>query len=337
MNLQNLRDELTTRAAAVDDRPADLLPGISTKIRRTRRRRVAGAVVAATAAVVLAVTVVPGVLTTSAPDPSQRTPSAGYTLPAQSLGGALLKGHVGERGQTHLEFEWIPTTKGIAISAVCLTRTDLRAWVRINDYTLRMGPCSDEGAEAHGIAGESAVWADAPLGQPAKVTVDLIDLSGKTVQDPQQQLALGIYTEPGGPMPKVSSARAGDHTKGGLIIRGTVGKQTLLAAAIGDRGQAEVVATFTSTGGPVAIRLRSTANGYTYGAPYRIQLRFSDGTELSRRPGGGYQADVKPNATITPKVPAGQEVTVTALLTDSTGRPATEPKGTIGLGVYDAR
>ncbi|MGY4767016.1 hypothetical protein ACXC9Q_08870 [Kribbella sp. CWNU-51] len=76
----------------------------------------------------------------------------------------------------------------------------------------------------------------------------------------------------------------------------------------------------------------STENGAL--TAREIQLRLSDGTVISRRPSGGYQAGSDPSATITPAVPKGQPVTVTATLVDGTNRPTTEPRGTIGVGVY---
>ena len=339
MNLQNLRDELTTRAATADDRPADLLPGVRTKIRRTRRRRMIAAASAAAAAVAISVAVLPGALSTSTPEPADRTQHLQNALPIPGTfpGHTLLRGASGEPGRTHLEFEWVPTTKGVAFAPICRIATTYQVWVRINGYTVVAGPCPPLGTTSPlGIAGESGVWADAPLGQPAKVTMDLVATpSGRPApDDPAQQIALGIYAERGGPIPDVVPAQPGDHVKNDLIIRRKVGPQTLLAATIGDRGQAQVTTTFTSTGGPVALRLLSTTNGYKYSMPYRIQLRLSDGTVISRRPPGGYQAGADPSATITPAVPKGQPVTVTAILVDNTNRPTTEPKGTIGVGVY---
>jgi hypothetical protein len=335
MNLQTLRDELTTRAATIDDHPADLLPGIHTKIRRTRRRRLIAAAGAAAAAVALCVGVLPGALSTSTPDPADRTPR--LPVPSAFPGNTLLRGSSGEAGRTHLEFDWTPTTKGVAFALICRVPTKDPAWVRINGYTVLSGPCSSPGtSQPFGIAGDSAAWIDAPLGQPAKVTMDLVVApSGQPApDDPAQQIALGIYAERGGPIPAVVPAQPGDHVKNGLIIRRKVGPQTLLAAAIGDRGQAQVTTTFTSTGGAVVLRLLSTANGYSYPRPYRIQLRLSDGTVVSRLPRGGYQAGADPSATITPAVPKGQPVTVTATLVVGADRPATEPNGTIGVGVY---
>ncbi len=339
MNLQNLRDELTARAGTVDDHPTDLLPGIRTKIRRTRRRRVIAAASAAAAAVAISVAVLPGVLSTSTPEPADRTQHLRNDLPVPSTfpGNTLLRGSSGEAGQTHLEFDWAPTTKGVAFAPICRIATTYKVWVRINGYTVLVGTCPPPGTTYPlGIAGGSGVWADAPLGQPAKVTMDLVVApSGRPApDDPAQQIALGIYAERGGPIPAVVPAQPGDHVKNNLIIRRKVGPQTLLAATIGDRGQAQVTTTFVSTGGPVALRLLSTTNGYTYSAPYRIQLRLSDGTVISRRPPGGYQAGPDISATITPTVPKGQPVTVAATLVDGTNRPTTEPRGTIGVGVY---
>ncbi|WP_329482301.1 hypothetical protein OG555_08745 [Kribbella sp. NBC_01484] len=341
MNLQNLRDELTMRAATADDRPADLLPGVRTKIRRTRRRRLIAAATAAAAAVAISVAVLPGALSTSTPEPTDRTQHLQNDLPIPGAfpGNTLLRSASGEPGRTHLEFDWAATTKGVAFAPICRIATKDQVWVRINGYTVLAGSCPPPGTTYPlSIAGETGVWADAPapLGQPAKVTMDLVaPPSGPPApDDPAQQIGLGIYAERGGPFPAVVPAQPGDYVKNELIIRRKVGPQTLLAATIGDRGQAQVTTTFTSTGGPVALRLLSTTNGYKFGAPYRIQLRLSDGTVISRRPLGGYQAGPDPSATLTPAVPKGQPVTVTATLVYGTNGPTTEPRGTIGVGVY---
>ena len=56
MNLTDLREELTARAAESDEHPSDLLAGVHRKIIRTKRRRVAGVLVGTAAVAALSET-----------------------------------------------------------------------------------------------------------------------------------------------------------------------------------------------------------------------------------------------------------------------------------------
>ncbi|MEU4286919.1 hypothetical protein AB0E63_01755 [Kribbella sp. NPDC026596] len=341
MNLQDLRDELTTRATTTDERPTDLLPGIKTKIRRIRRRRVVTATGMAAAAVALAVTIVPGALTNSSPEPAEPTPYTqnGFTVPGRLNAGPLLKGWVGTLGESRVEFDWTPTTKAINFVGLCRVSSEALIWVRVNGFTVDHRPCTSEPAPiTNGLTSESALWADAPVGRPAKVTLDLLSLQGRPLHDAAQQLAVGIYSDetqygsaPWGP------TQPDDYVRDGLRFRQRVGLQTRLAATIGDRGAMQVGTSFVAPSRSVVVQTLGTPEDYVVNdVEYRIQVRLSDGNSVNGYPAIGDQGQLDTSQPIQLSVPAGRRVQVTARLVDKFGTAVSVPRARIGVAIYDS-
>ncbi|MGW6281039.1 hypothetical protein [Kribbella sp. NPDC055071] len=340
MNLQNLRDELTTRAADTDNRPTDLLPGIRRKVRRTRQRRFAAAAGTAVVAVALAATILPGTLTNSSPAEPPSYTQNGYSLPGELNGDPLLKGWVGQAGENHVEFDWTPTTKQIQFDGHCTRDTDATIWVRVNGFTVASRPCQkDIPIQPSGVSFETALWADAPLDKPAKVTLDLVTFEGKPIQDTAQQLAVGIYSAKHRGLEQVQAPdRAGDYVRDGLRFRKVVGDQTRLGAVIGDRGVNEVSTTFVPRSHAVVVQTLGTAEDYLLQYPngeYRVQVRFGDGSAVNGYLGYGDQAQADSADAMQLTAPVGKPLTVTARLVDNKGRPVSVPKSRIGVGIYD--
>ncbi|MEV6891335.1 MULTISPECIES: hypothetical protein [Kribbella] len=347
MNLQDLRDELSTRAADADRHQGDLLPGVRHKIRRTKQRRTVTALGAAAAAVALAITVVPGVLSPSQPDPA-RTPSYtqnGFTLPGVSDGQPLVKGWAGKVGENHVEFTWTPTSKDVKFIAYCKQDADAAAWVRVNGHDVSHNFCQDDGhPNNYSLPAVTALWADAPIGKPAKVTVDLFTTDGRPLADAKQQLGVGIYTDKsGGTGGKPSGpAKPDDYASNGLRFRQQVGYQTRLGAVIGNRGQKEVATSVVPKSRSVVVQVVSTQDDYVVPwaalrTEYRVQVRFGDGTVVNcdSAYGDELQRDLSSQLQLT--APPGRPVAVTARLVDKDGHEVPmSAKARIGVAVYDA-
>ncbi|MGZ0150748.1 hypothetical protein ACXJJ3_27060 [Kribbella sp. WER1] len=345
MNLQDLRDELHARAADSDRRQSDLLPGVHRKIRRTKQGRIVATAGAAAAAIALAVTVVPGVLATSRPDPA-RTPSYtqnGFTLPGVSDGQPLLKGWTGTTGESHVEFSWTPTSKAVKFVAYCKQDAEGRVWVRVNGFTVNTNYCRDLGHPiVNSLAADTMLWADAPIGKPAKVTLDLYGSDGKPLQDARQQLGVGIYTDPsGGTGGKASGpAKPDDFARDGLWFRHQVGPQTRLGAVIGNRGQDTVATSFVPKSRSVVVQVIGTQEDYAVpgrATEYRVQVRLGDGTVVNCYPGSGDQSQQDSAVHLQLTAPPGRPVAVTARLVDKDGRTVPmSPRARVGVAVYDA-
>ncbi|HEY3556325.1 MAG TPA: hypothetical protein VGL05_02610 [Kribbella sp.] len=339
MNLQDLRDELSTRAADADQHPADLFPGVQQKIRRTKRRRTV-TVLGAAAAVALAATIVPGALSSSEPDPA-RTPSYtqnGFTLPGDLDGDALLKGWVGEAGANHVEFDWTPTTKHVRFDGRCKSDSEAMLWVRVNGFTVDSRPCAKDNGPIQnaGVSDESALWADAPIGKTAKVTLDLVSLNGRPAQDTKQQLAVGIYNYQSPRSSAWGPSRPGDYVRDGLRFRQQAGTADRLAAVIGDRGVNEVTTSFVPTSHSVVVQTLGTPDDYVLNPPeYRIQVRFGDGSSVNGYSGYGDESQQNSAAALQLTAPVGQRVTVTARLVNANGKEVSVPKARIGVAIYD--
>jgi hypothetical protein len=340
MNLQNLRDELTSRAATTDDHPADLLPGIRRKVRRTRQRRIIAAAGTAVVAVALAATILPGTLTNSSPAEPPSYTQNGFSLPGELDGDPLLKGWAGQVGENHVEFDWTPTRKDIQFDGHCKTDSDATIWVRVNGFTVASRPCQqDLPIQPTGVPVESALWADAPIGKPAKVTLDLVTYEGRPLQEANQQLAVGVYSdEHGGAKQPWRPDQPGDYVRDGLRFRKQIGTQTQLAAVIGDRSASEVSTSFVPRSHSVVVQTLGTAEDYLLQYPngeYRVQVRFGDGSAVNGYLGYGDEAQADSAAAMQLTAPVGKPLTVAARLVDKNGKPVSVPKARIGVAIYD--
>lgn len=348
MNLQDLRDELSTRATDADQHQSDLLPGVRRKVRRTKQRRIVAATGAAAAAVAFAIAVVPGVLTNSEPDPA-RTPTYtqnGFTLPGVSDGQPLVKGWAGKTGENHVEFTWTPTSKDVKFIAYCKQDAQQTAWIRVNGFNVTNTLCTADGhPNDNSLPAATALWDDAPIGRPAKVTMDLVDLDGKPLKDAKQQLGLGIYVDKSGGYgnDKDGPPRPDDYASDGLRFRQHVGlQQTRLGAVIGDRGQKQVATSFVPKSRSVVVQVIATQDDYVQSwqalrPEYRVEVRFGDGTVVNSNTvyGDKLQQDLSEPMQLT--APPGQRVAVNARLVDQNDHEVTmSPKARVGVAVYDA-
>ncbi|MFF0265209.1 hypothetical protein [Kribbella sp. NPDC004536] len=346
MNLRDLRDELSTRAADADQHQNDLLPGVRHKIRRTKQRRIVAATGAAAVAVALAITVVPGVLTNSERDPARTPPYTqnGFTVPGVSDGQPLVKGWAGKAGEHHVEFTWTPTSKNVKFLAYCKQNAEALVWIRVNGFTVDTSYCTDDPRPVNNsVRADTTLWADAPIGKPAKVTLDLYTIDGKPLADAKQQLGAGIYTDPSGGVGSKPSgpARPDDYSRDGLRFRQRVGAQTRLGAVIGDRGQEQVAGSFVPKSRSVVVQVVGTQDDYVLpgtpnGTEYRVQVRFGDGTVVNCYPGSGDLSQQEVAEPVQLTAPPGQQLGVTARLVDKDGRTVPmPPKARIGVAVYD--
>jgi hypothetical protein len=354
MNLTDLREELTARAAESDEHPSDLLVGVHRKIVRAKRRRVAGVLVGTAVVAALAIGVLPGLTDTSTPDPAV-TPTVpadytkdGLTLHGQVGSDLLEKAWIGRPGQDRLEFVWTPTRTEISLYTFCrssgLVMTSVR--VQLNGHRATEQACndaSDSPDPANGIAlrADSSVWLDAPVGKPARVTVTLVDAQGRELNDPATQLALGIYDtgkhQPDGPPTQTPPTSAEDYVKDGIRYRAKVGGDSLAAAVIGSPGQASLKLKFTATGARISLRNFCTANDDLYGNPqYQVAVNLSSGVEEKMSSCDSQSTDAGGVGQLTISVPGmvGRVVEATVTLRDGRGRPVSMPGVRIGLGIY---
>jgi hypothetical protein len=353
MNLTDLREELTARAAESDEEPSDLLAGVRRKITRTKRRRLAGVLVGTAAVAALAIGVLPGLTDTSTPDPAVTpTVPADYTKDGLTLHGAmgsdlLAKGWIGSPGQNRLEFTWTPTRTKISLYTFCRSSALVMRSVRVqlNGHHASEQVCNDTGDSpepANGVAlrADSGLWLDAPVGKPARVTVSLVDAQGRELNDPATQLALGIYDtgehQPDGPPTQAPPTSAEDYVKDGIRYRAKVGGDSLAAAMIGDPGQASVKLKFTATGAKISLRSFCTANDDQYGNPqYQVAVNLSNGLEeMITCSSESTDAGGHGGLSISDPSKVGQVVEVTVTLRDGRGRPVSRPGVRIGLGIY---
>ncbi|MGW6198661.1 hypothetical protein ACWF0M_21110 [Kribbella sp. NPDC055110] len=352
MNLQDLRDELTARAASADQHSGDLLPGVQHKIHRTKQRRAFAAlgVVAVIAAV--AASLVPTLRPTPPADnPPEDYTRDGLTVPGTVGSDKLLKAWIGDRGQSSLSFSWTPTTDSIAFHSNCETTGSGMYAVRyrINGWIVGVGGC-DTGPDAWTIESpatarpDDALWLSAPVGKAVQVTAEVFDMDTKRPGAENARISLGIYsTSPNPPTGNGAPARippvdAGAYQKDGVVYRKTVGGDTLAAAKVADPGRLEVRFSFTATGAKLALRPFCTANAGSDGEnpPYTVEMRIGPGQPF-KATCAAYSIDAAKGGglTIASPVPAGQRVDVVAkvLSTDPhlVGMP---PDVRLGLGIY---
>jgi hypothetical protein len=354
MNLTDLREELTDRAAESDEHPSDLLAGVHRKIIRTKRRRVAGVLVGAAAVAALAIGVLPGQTDTSTPDPAvTRTVPADYTKDGLTLHGAvgsdlLAKGWIGRPGENRLEFVWTPTRTEISLYTFCRSSEWGMASVRVevNGNHATEQACNDtddspDPAKGEALQADSSIWLDAPVGKPARVTFSLIDAQGRELNDPTAQLALGIYDtgehQPDGPPTQTPPTSAEDYVKDGIRYRAKVGGDSLAAAVIGSPGQTSVKLKFTATGGKISLRNFCTANNdQGSNSQYQVAVNLSRVEDTSSCNSQSTDAGGGGGLTISVPVMVGQVVEATVTLRDGRGRPVSRPGVRIGLGIYQA-
>ncbi len=350
MNLQDLRDELATRAASADQHPGDLLPGVQQKIRRTKQRRAFSAlgVVAVLAAV--AATLVP----TLRPTPPADTPPEDYTRDGLTVPGTvgsdkLLKAWIGDRGQSSLTFAWTPTTNSIAFHAACQATGMSAIRFRINGWYVADASCGT-GPEAWAMASgvtltpDSALWLGSPVGKPAEVSAELIDLESRRPVGADGRIWFGIYSTPSDPPSsngapaRIAPVDAGAYQKDGVVYRKTVGGDTLAAAKVADPGRNEVRFSFTATGAKLVLHGFCTANADSDSEkpPFTVEMRVGPGQPFkSTCEASSTDAVIGSSLTIASPVPAGQRVDVVAqVVPASDARPPMPPDVRLGLGVY---
>jgi hypothetical protein len=352
MNLQELRDELTTRAATADERPSDLLPGVKHKIHRTRQRRVATALGAVVALAVVAIGVVPS-LRASTPKPAQNPPPNysrdGITVPGTIDSDKLLKAWIGDRGQEKLSFSWTPTTNSVSISATCSGdgngMKSIR--IRIGDWRVTEAGCvgTDEGWSSNLIKlyPDAAFWLDNPVGKPLQVSAEMVDLQTREPGAQNARIALGIYSTDrtdrdsgsGAPSRLVPPGPA-DHTENGVTYRARVGGDTLAGASVAAPGVTETRFSFTAAGKPLVLHAFCTANRTSDTNPYQVSMQFGASTPyLSTCDGSSADATLRSSLTVPSPVPAGQRVEVVARIIPSRkGVPSVPAGSRLGLGVY---
>ncbi|MGW7679505.1 hypothetical protein ACWGID_02110 [Kribbella sp. NPDC054772] len=351
MNLQDLRDELSTRAT--DQRPVDVLPGVQQRIRRTKQRRTAGAlgVVAVLAAV--AVGLVPTLRSTQtapADDSPQDYTRDGLTVPGTVGSDKLLKAWIGDRGQDSAAFSWTPTTNSLTVHANCTTdggeyaiRFKINGWY-VGDASCLSGPDSWTFGSSVSLLPDSPFWLTSPVGKPAQVSADLIDLATRKVVTPHARIAFGLYSTPAmAPAANGAPTRwpvggPEDYTKDGVVYRHQIGGDTLAAATVADPGRNEVRFSFTSTGRPLVLHDFCTANAGSDGQdqPYSVSIRVGPGApHQSTCEANSTDAGAGSSLTVATPVPAGQQVDVVAQVVQAKPNgPAVPPDVRLGLGVY---
>ena len=351
MNLQDLRDELATRATIADEHPADLLPGVKNKIRATRRRRTFTALGVAAVIAAIGAGLVPSLRSTP-PDPADDTPHDysrnGMTVPGTVGDDKLLKAWIGDRGQDELSFTWTPQTTSVTLRADCSAdgglygvRFKINGWY-VGDAGCDGGPGTwNLGASAE-IRPDDALWLTSPVGKPAQVTAEVIDLQTRRPDAKNAQLAVGIYstgTRPSeGPPTRAVPADPDAYSRYGVVYRSRIGGDTLAAAQVADPGRTEVRFSFTATGNRLVLHDFCTANaGYdSADRPYSVSIRVGPGAPYSSTcEASSTDAGTGSSMTIASPVPAGQSVDVVAQIVPShQGGPAAPPDARLGLGVY---
>lgn len=351
MKLTDLRQELTARAAESDEHAADLLLGVRRKVAQTKRRRAVGALASMSIVAALAVGVLPGLTTTSAPDPAVIPKSDyvenGVTLPGQ-LGADLLdKGAIGTVGQNRLEVGWTPTTTQTSLYTVCSSSAvgTHSARIEFNGHHVTDQACDStenrpDPARSTVLQPDSSVWLDAPIGKPARVTVTLVDEQGRQVSDPTAQLALGFYRYGGrkvtGPPSQTPPTSPSDYVKDGVRYRSKIGGDSLIAAVVGDPGESSVKVRFSATGAAIGLRdfCTTTSGGtqYEFAISLNGRPRASGGCRSSSTDAGGGGRLVI--ADDSDGIKPGQLVEVTIRLQDKAHRPVSPPGVRLGLGIY---
>ncbi|WP_350280778.1 hypothetical protein [Kribbella sp. HUAS MG21] len=352
MNLQDLRDELATRATSADEHATDLLPGVRQKVRRTKRRRAFTALGVTAVLAAVAAGLLPGLTSTT---PPADTPPADYTRDGQTVPGVvgkdkLLKPWVGDHDQTKLSFSWTPTTDSLAIHADCsspggsaMVTFTIDGWY-VGDAVCATGPDSWAMGSQVRIAPDAALWLASPVGKPAQVTAEMVDLNTRRPVEEGGRIWFGIYStspEPptsNGAPARIAPAEADAYRKDGVVYRKTIGGDTLAAAQVADPGVKELRFSFTSTGAKLVLHDFCTANARSAGLdpPYSVSMRIGSGKPyVSTCHADSTDAASGSSLTIASPAPAGQNVDVFAQVVPTRANgPAVPPDVRLGLGVY---
>jgi hypothetical protein len=352
MNLQDLRDELSTRAT--EQHAIDVLPGVRQKIRRTKQRRAGGALGVVAVIAAIAAGLVPN-LRSAAPDPADNAPQDytrdGLTVPGTVGSDKLLKAWIGDRGQDELAFSWTPSANSITIHANCeanggsyAIRFKINGWY-VGDAGCATGSDSWAMGSSVSLRPDSPFWLASPVGEPAQVTADLVDLQTRRVVTPHARIWFGIYSTPFDPGPAVNGAPArtapvgpDDYTKDGVTYRQHIGGDTLAGAKVADPGRTEVRFSFTSTGAQLILHDFCTANSAAdvWDTPYSVSMRVGSGAPYtSTCEANSTDAGAGGSLTVPSPVPAGQRVDVVAqIVPTKPNGPAVPPDVRMGLGVY---
>ncbi|WP_329003666.1 hypothetical protein OHA18_10075 [Kribbella sp. NBC_00709] len=350
MNLQDLRDELATQAASADQHPSDLLPGVKDKIRGTRRRRTFTAVGVVAVIAAIAAGLVPGLRSTPpAPaNPPEDFTRDGLTVPGLVGNDRLLKAWIGDRGQGKLAFSWTPTTDSITIHANCSGDGGaLGVRFKINGWYVGDAGCGAQ-PEAWSMDGgallrpDSPFWLSSPVGKPAEVSAELIDLETRRPAGTNARIWFGIYSTganaaANGVPTRTVPADPDAYTNYGVVYRSKIGGDILAGAKVADPGRTEVRFSFTATGNRLILHDFCTANaGSDTALPYSVSMRIGPGEPfLSTCQASSTDAGVGSSITIASPVPAGQRVDVVAQIVPSQKNgPAAPPDARLGMGVY---
>lgn len=350
MNLQDLRDELATHATSVDHQATDLLPGVKDKIRGTRRRRTFTVLGVVAVLAAIAAGLVPTLRSTPpAPaDPPQDFTRDGLTVPGMVGGDRLLKAWIGDRNQRNLSFSWTPATDSITIHANCSGDDGiLGVRFKINGWYVGDAGCGAE-PEAWSmdfgvlLRPDSPFWLSSPVGKPAQVTAELIDLQTRRPAGTNARIWFGIYSTGANPTAngvptRTVPADPDAYTKDGVVYRSKIGGDILAGAKVADPGRTEVRFSFTATGARLILHDFCTANsGSDTTLPYSVSMRVGPGAPFVSTC-GAYSTDAGTGSSMTIKspVPAGQRVDVVAQIVPShMNGPAVPPDARLGMGIY---
>ncbi|MFK4082521.1 hypothetical protein ACI2LF_00315 [Kribbella sp. NPDC020789] len=353
MNLQDLRSELNARADEAAAREPDLLPGVRQKIRRTKQRRTASALVSVAAVAALAVAIVPGVVSTSTPDPAESTPADyvkdGQTIPGMINGDKLLKAWIGDPDQSAFSFGWTPSTNKIAVYAFCdsvgyALPTEVR--VTIGGRYLGSSGCGDGTTESGTVPlgtflADSPLWLTAPVGKATTVSAQVVESGSGKAQPTSRPVRIGIYSTTdasrigiGTPPP----AGPDDFQQDGITYRKKIGGDTLLGAGVARPGSNEVRFKFAPNGSLLSLRPFCTANGGTVtgDVPYWVEITLNGklATKISCH-AESTDAGASGTASGDEQAPAGPEVEAVArLIPADKNSPPLPTDGYLALGVY---
>lgn len=350
MNPTDLRAELTTRAGDSEQHEyGDLLPGVRRKIRTTKRRRVAVAVAGTAAVAALAAGVLPNLTGTSNPNPATTKPVPqdvarnGIVFPGEVDGHVLQAAAIGNPGQTTVWFDWTPDSTAVSGRTVCSASSTARSMrVSVDGIAVTEAACTPgETApiESFIIQPSDAIWTSLRPGTKTRIELTLVDSGGRTVPDASAVLGAGFYTgrqAPSDPMPSVQPPTGpNDYVKDGIRYRTPVGGDTLVAAAIADRGRTELTFEFTPATDLLSLRPFCMA-GDRYQLAVTINGRSTMGGSCGMQttdPGSGGGMSGMPGQGL-PEIRPGEVNTATLRLTDAQHRPVSLPTARIGLGIY---
>jgi hypothetical protein len=216
MNLTDLREELSARAAESDEHPSDLLAGVRRKITRTKRRRLAGVLVGTAAVTALAIGVLPGLTDTSTPEPAvtptvptgkhqpdgppTQTPPTGagdyvkdgIRYRAKVGGDSLAAAVIGSPGQASVKLKFTATGAKISLRTFCTANPQYQVAVNLSSGVEKTISCDSQSTDAGGHGGLT-ISDPSMVGEVVEATVTLRDGRGRPVSRPGVRIGLGIY------------------------------------------------------------------------------------------------------------------------------------------------